>query len=235
MISTAKELWDKYKKEKDEKALIGLLEIFDDLIYFWASKFIRYGEPFEDLVQVGYLGFLKAIENYDPEKGELSTYISHCVLGEIKHYLRDKTGNIRIPKTVKKLISSMDAFIDKVWEEENRYPTIDEIAKALNIKKESVKELFRIKESIMTLSIEELGIEMDKIKSESFQSFRLPVEDKIALESALSKLPEIQRKIIEYIFYQDLTQGEVAKILKISQSQVSRLFKNALSKLKELI
>ncbi|HOJ93411.1 MAG TPA: sigma-70 family RNA polymerase sigma factor [Dictyoglomaceae bacterium] len=235
MISTAKELWERYKKEKDEKALIGLLEIFDDLIYFWASKFTHYGEPFEDLVQVGYLGFLKAIENYDPEKGELSTYISHCVLGEIKHYLRDKTGNIRIPKTVKKLISSMDAFIDKVWEEENRYPTIDEIAKALNIKKESVKELFRIKESIMTLSIEELGIEMDKIKSESFQSFRLPVEDKIALESALSKLPEIQRKIIEYIFYQDLTQGEVAKILKISQSQVSRLFKNALSKLKELI
>ena len=235
MISTAKELWGKYKKEKDEKALAELLEMFDDLIYFWASKFIRYGEPFEDLVQVGYLGFLKAIENYDPEKGELSTYISHCVLGEIKHYLRDKTGNIRIPKTVKKLISSMDAFIDKVWEEENRYPTIDEIAKALNIKKESVKELFRIKESIMTLSIEELGIEMDKIKSESFQSFRLPVEDKIALESALSKLPEIQRKIIEYIFYQDLTQGEVAKILKISQSQVSRLFKNALSKLKELI
>ncbi|HPP16534.1 MAG TPA: sigma-70 family RNA polymerase sigma factor [Dictyoglomaceae bacterium] len=235
MISTAKELWERYKKEKDEKALIGLLEIFDDLIYFWASKFTHYGEPFEDLVQVGYLGFLKAIENYDPEKGELSTYISHCVLGEIKHYLRDKTGNIRIPKTVKKLISSMDAFIDKVWEEENRYPTIEEIAKALNIKKESVKELFRIKESIMTLSIEELGIEMDKIKSESFQSFRLPVEDKIALESALSKLPEIQRKIIEYIFYQDLTQGEVAKILKISQSQVSRLFKNALSKLKELI
>jgi len=235
MISTAKELWDKYKKEKDEKALIGLLEIFDDLIYFWASKFTHYGEPFEDLVQVGYLGFLKAIENYDPEKGELSTYISHCVLGEIRHYLRDRKDSIRIPRTVKKLISNMDAFIDKVWEEENRYPTIEEIAKALNITKESVRELFRVKDSIRTLSIEELGIEKDRIRSESLQSFRLPVEDKIALENAISKLPEIQRKIIEYIFYQDLTQGEVAKILKISQSQVSRLFKNALSKLKELI
>ncbi|HOP94724.1 MAG TPA: sigma-70 family RNA polymerase sigma factor [Dictyoglomaceae bacterium] len=235
MISTAKELWERYKKEKDEKALIGLLEIFDDLIYFWASKFTHYGEPFEDLVQVGYLGFLKAIENYDPEKGELSTYISHCVLGEIKHYLRDRKDSIRIPRTVKKLISNMDAFIDKVWEEENRYPTIEEIAKALNITKESVRELFRVKDSIRTLSIEELGIEKDRIRSESLQSFRLPVEDKIALENAISKLPEIQRKIIEYIFYQDLTQGEVAKILKISQSQVSRLFKNALSKLKELI
>ena len=235
MISTAKELWERYKKEKDEKALIGLLEIFDDLIYFWASKFTHYGEPFEDLVQVGYLGFLKAIENYDPEKGELSTYISHCVLGEIRHYLRDRKDSIRIPRTVKKLISNMDAFIDKVWEEENRYPTIEEIAKALNITKESVRELFRVKDSIRTLSIEELGIEMDKIRSDGFQSFHLPVEDKIALESAISKLPEIQRKIIEYIFYQDLTQGEVAKILKISQSQVSRLFKKALSKLKELL
>ncbi|MGB4645462.1 MAG: sigma-70 family RNA polymerase sigma factor [Dictyoglomaceae bacterium] len=235
MISTAKELWERYKKEKDEKALIGLLEIFDDLIYFWASKFTHYGEPFEDLVQVGYLGFLKAIENYDPEKGELSTYISHCVLGEIRHYLRDRKDSIRIPRTVKKLISNMDAFIDKVWEEENRYPTIEEIAKALNITKESVRELFRVKDSIRTLSIEELGIEKDRIRSESLQSFRLPVEDKIALENAISKLPEIQRKIIEYIFYQDLTQGEVAKILKISQSQVSRLFKNALSKLKELL
>ncbi len=235
MISTAKELWERYKKEKDEKALIGLLEIFDDLIYFWASKFTHYGEPFEDLVQVGYLGFLKAIENYDPEKGELSTYISHCVLGEIRHYLRDRKDSIRIPRTVKKLISNMDAFIDKVWEEENRYPTIEEIAKALNITKESVRELFRVKDSIRTLSIEELGIEKDRIRSESLQSFRLPVEDKIALENAISKLPEIQRKIIEYIFYQDLTQGEVAKILKISQSQASRLFKNALSKLKELL
>ncbi|HPU44549.1 MAG TPA: sigma-70 family RNA polymerase sigma factor, partial [Dictyoglomaceae bacterium] len=147
MISTAKELWERYKKEKDEKALIGLLEIFDDLIYFWASKFTHYGEPFEDLVQVGYLGFLKAIENYDPEKGELSTYISHCVLGEIRHYLRDRKDSIRIPRTVKKLISNMDAFIDKVWEEENRYPTIEEIAKALNITKESVRELFRVKDS----------------------------------------------------------------------------------------
>jgi len=79
----------------------------------------------------------------------------------------------------------------------------------------------------MAISLEDMEIEMDKIRAEKLESFKLPIEDKIALEQALSKLPEIQRKIIEFIFYQDLTQMEVAKILKISQSQVSRLFEDS--------
>jgi len=86
----------------------------------------------------------------------------------------------------------------------------------------------------MAISLEDMEIEMDKIRAEKLESFKLPIEDKIALEQALSKLPEIQRKIIEFIFYQDLTQMEVAKILKISQSQVSRLLKIALKRLREM-
>lgn len=235
MKNSALILWERYKKEKDEKALEALLELYDDLIYYWASKFVYYGEPLEDLVQIGYLGFLKAIENYDPEKGELSTYISHFVLGEIRHYLRDKIDKVKIPRSVKTLIHKMDKYINEVWEKENRSPTTDEIAQYLNVKKEAVEELFRIKESIMVTSLEDLEIEMDKIRAERLESFKLPIEDKIALEQALSKLPEIQRKIIEFIFYQDLTQTEVAKVLKISQSQVSRLLKSALKRLKDIM
>jgi len=235
MKNSALILWERYKKEKDEKALEALLELYDDLIYYWASKFVYYGESLEDLVQIGYLGFLKAIENYDPEKGELSTYISHFVLGEIRHYLRDKIDKVKIPRSVKTLIHKMDKYINEVWEKENRSPTTDEIAQYLNVKKEAVEELFRIKESIMVTSLEDLEIEMDKIRAERLESFKLPIEDKIALEQALSKLPEIQRKIVEFIFYQDLTQMEVAKALKISQSQVSRLLKSALKRLKDIM
>jgi RNA polymerase sigma-B factor len=235
MKNSALILWERYKKEKDEKSLEALLELYDDLIYYWASKFVYYGEPLEDLFQIGYLGFLKAIENYDPEKGELSTYISHFVLGEIRHYLRDKIDKVKIPRSVKTLIHKMDKYINEVWEKENRSPTTDEIAQYLNVKKEAVEELFRIKESIMVTSLEDLEIEMDKIRAERLESFKLPIEDKIALEQALSKLPEIQRKIIEFIFYQDLTQTEVAKVLKISQSQVSRLLKSALKRLKDIM
>lgn len=235
MTKPALELWLRYKKSGDKKALEDLIELFDDLIYYWASKFTFYGEPIEDLVQIGYLAFLKAVENYDPEKGELSTYISHYVLGEIRHHLRDKIDKVKIPRSIKNLINRMDRYIKEVWEKENRSPTTDEIAEYLNIKKESVEELFKIKDAIMAVSLEDLDIEVDKIRTEKFESFRLPIEDKIALEQALSKLPEIQKKIIEYIFYQDLTQTEVAKILKISQSQVSRILKSALDNLRRLL
>lgn len=229
------ELWSRYKETKDEKFLKELLEIFDDLIYYWASKFTFYGEPLEDLVQIGYLAFLKALESYDPNKGELSTYISHYVLGEIRHYLRDKVDKVKIPRSIKILINKMDKYIKEMWEKENRSPTTEEIAEYLNIKKESVEELFRIRDNLMTISIDDLDVEIDRIKTERWESFKLPIEDKIALEQALSKLPEIQRKVIEYIFYQDLTQIEVAKILKISQSNVSRVLKTALENLRRLL
>ena len=235
MIKPALELWLKYRETGDKKVLEELLEIFDDLIYYWASKFTSYGEPLEDLVQIGYLGFLKAIENYDPEKGDLSTYISHYVLGEIRHHLRDKIDKIKIPRSVKGLISKMDNFIKEVWEKENRSPSCEEIARHLNITVESVEELFKIKDAMMTVSLEDLEIEMDRIRAEKLESFKLPIEDKIALEQALAKLPEVQRKVIEYIFYQDLTQTEVAKILKISQAQVSRILRSALENLKRIL
>jgi len=235
MIKPALELWLKYRETGDKKVLEELLEVFDDLIYYWASKFTSYGEPLEDLVQIGYLGFLKAVENYDPEKGDLSTYISHYVLGEIRHHLRDKIDKIKIPRSVKGLINKMDNFIKEVWEKENRSPSCEEIARHLNITVESVEELFKIKEAMMTVSLEDLEIEMDRIRAEKLESFKLPIEDKIALEQALAKLPDVQKKVIEYIFYQDLTQTEVAKILKISQSQVSRILRSALENLKRIL
>lgn len=235
MIKPALELWLKYRETGDKKVLEELLEVFDDLIYYWASKFTSYGEPLEDLVQIGYLGFLKAVENYDPEKGDLSTYISHYVLGEIRHHLRDKIDKIKIPRSVKGLINKMDSFIKEVWEKENRSPSCEEIARHLNITVESVEELFKIKEAMMTVSLEDLEIEMDRIRAEKLESFKLPIEDKIALEQALAKLPDVQKKVIEYIFYQDLTQTEVAKILKISQAQVSRILRSALENLKRIL
>ncbi len=235
MIKPALELWLKYRETGDKKVLEELLEVFDDLIYYWASKFTSYGEPLEDLVQIGYLGFLKAVENYDPEKGDLSTYISHYVLGEIRHHLRDKIDKIKIPRSVKGLINKMDNFIKEVWEKENRSPSCEEIARHLNITVESVEELFKIKEAMMTVSLEDLEIEMDRIRAEKLESLKLPIEDKIALEQALAKLPDVQKKVIEYIFYQDLTQTEVAKILKISQAQVSRILRSALENLKRIL
>ncbi|MGB9856570.1 MAG: sigma-70 family RNA polymerase sigma factor [Dictyoglomaceae bacterium] len=236
MIDSNLDLLEEYKKTKDQKVLEKIVKRNSNLVYYWAQKFSNCDEPLEDLVQVGYLGLIKAIQNYDSKKGEFSTYASFCILGEINHYLRDKVLQIKIPRTVKKLIFEMENFIYEFFQKENRIPTVEEIAKKLNLKESAVLELFKARSALYSLSLDdELEIDLNKLKSERLVSFQLPIEDKIALEQAISSLPEIQKKIIYYIFYYDLTQSEIAKKLKISQSQVSKLLKCALKKLKEIL
>jgi RNA polymerase sigma-B factor len=230
------ELLEKYKKSKDQKILEEIIIENNNLVYYWARKFSKYNEPLEDLVQVGYLGLIKAIQNYNSKKGKFSTYASFCIYGEISHYLRDKVSQIKIPKTVKKLILDMENFIYEFYQKENREPNVEEIAKELNLKESAVLELFKARSALYSVSLDdEIEIDLSKLKSERLISFQLPIEDKIALEQAISTLPEIQRKIIYYIFYYDLTQSEIAKRLKISQGQVSKILKIALKKLKEIL
>jgi RNA polymerase sigma-B factor len=230
------ELLEKYKKSKDQKILEEIIIENNDLVYYWARKFSKYNEPLEDLVQVGYLGLIKAIQNYNSKKGKFSTNASFCIYGEISHYLRDKVSQIKIPKTVKKLILDMENFIYEFYQKENREPNVEEIAKELNLKESAVLELFKARSALYSVSLDdEIEIDLSKLKSERLISFQLPIEDKIALEQAISTLPEIQRKIIYYIFYYDLTQSEIAKRLKISQGQVSKILKIALKKLKEIL
>ncbi len=237
MINSNLDLLEEYKKTKNPKILEEIIERNSNLVYYWARKFLNYGEHIEDLVQEGYIGLIKAIENYDAEKGEFSTYASFFIRGEISHYLRDKVSKIRLSRTIKKLIYDMEKFIYEFFEEEKRFPRVEEIAKRMNIKEEGVLELLKARDTLysLTLDAEDIEIDLSKLKSERLKSFQLPIEDKIALEQAINSLPEIQRKIIYYIFYYDLTQSEIAKTLKISQGQVSKLLKKALKKLKEIL
>lgn len=237
MINSNLELLEEYKRTKDQKVLEEIIIRNSDLVYYWARKFSNYDEPMEDLVQEGYLGLIKAIENYDSEKGEFSTYASIFIKGEISHYLRDKVSKIKIPKSVKKLIFEMDKYIYEFFENEERFPKVEEIAKKMNLKEEGVLELLRARDILYSFweGEKELDIDLSKLKSERLLSFQLPIEDKITLEQAINSLPEIQKKIIYYIFYYDLTQSEIAKNLKISQGQVSKLLKKALKKLKEIL
>ncbi|MEN2983447.1 MAG: sigma-70 family RNA polymerase sigma factor [Dictyoglomaceae bacterium] len=237
MIDANLKLLEEYKKNRDQKILEEIVRKNSNLVYYWAKKFTDYNEPLEDLIQEGYIGLIKAIENYDPEKGEFSTYASFFIRGEITHYLRDKVSKIKIPKTVKSLIFELEKIIYEFLEKEKRFPDTKEIAKRMNLKEEGVLELLRTREALYSLSFEDEDFEIDlsKIKSERLVSFQLPIEDRIALEQAINSLPEIQRKIVYYIFYYDLTQSEIAKNLKISQGQVSKLLKKALKKLKEIL
>ncbi len=228
---------DKHKEVTDEQVLK-----FKALVKNIACKFKNSGEPLEDLEQLGYIGLINAINLYNQKREvKFETYASWFISGEIRHYIRDKHQTIRIPHWITELNRKIDEFIVKYKEETKQIPSLKKIAQEFNLTEEGVKEVLKARDVVHTVSIdqENRGYDcnehpvIEKIKNDHYKSFRLPIEDLIALELALNKLKNLQRKVINYIFIKDLTQTKTAKKLAISQRQVSRIKNEALKILKE--
>jgi RNA polymerase sigma-B factor len=172
---------------------------------------------------------------------KFETYASWFISGEIRHYIRDKHQAIRIPHWITELNRKIDEFIVKYKEETKQIPSLKKIAKEFNLTEDGVKEVLKAREVVHVVSIDQDNRNYDcneypileKIKNDHYKSFMLPIEDLIALELALNKLKNLQRKVVNYIFIKDLTQNKTAKKLAISQRQVSRIKTEALKTLKE--
>jgi len=228
---------DMHKEFTDEQILK-----FKPLVKNIAYKFKNSGEPLEDLEQLGYIGLINALNLYNKQrKVKFETYASWFISGEIRHYIRDKHQAIRIPHWIIELNRKIDEFIVKYREETKHIPSLRKIAKELNLSEEGVKEVLKARDVVHVVSIDQDNRNYDcneypvleKIKNDHYKSFRLPIEDLIALELALNKLKNLQRKVVSYIFEKDLTQNKTAKKLAISQRQVSRIKNEALKSLKE--
>jgi len=228
---------DIHKEVIDEQILK-----FKPLVKNIAYKFKNSGEPLEDLEQLGYIGLINALNLYNQQRNvKFETYASWFISGEIRHYIRDKHQTIRIPHWITELNRKIDEFIVKYKEETKQIPSLKKIAKEFNLSEEGVKEVLKARDVVHTVSIdkENRGYDcneypvLEKIKNDHYKSFRLPIEDLIALELALNKLKNLQSKVINYIFIKDLTQAKTAKKLAISQRQVSRIKNEALKSLKE--
>ena len=215
---------------------------FKPLVKNIAYQFKNSGEPLEDLEQLGYIGLINAINLYNQQREvKFETYASWFISGEIRHYIRDKHQPIRIPHWITELNRKIDEFIVKYKEETKQTPSLKKIAEEFNLTEEGVKEVLKAREVVHIVSIEQGNRNYDyndypaleKIKNDHYKSFKLPIEDLIALELALNKLKNLQRKVINYIFMKDLTQAKIAKKLAISQRQVSRIKNEALRSLKE--
>jgi len=215
---------------------------YQSLIKSIAYKFKNSGEPLEDLEQLGYIGLINAINLYNQQRGvKFETYASWFISGEIRHYIRDKHQPIRIPHWIIELNKKVDEFIVKYREETKQTPSLKKIAQEFNLTLDGVKEVLKARDVVHVVSIDQESRSFDhneyplleKIKNDHYKSFRLPIEDLIALELALNKLKNLQSKVVNYIFMKDLTQAKTAKKLAISQRQVSRIKNEALKRLKE--
>jgi len=215
---------------------------YQPLVRSIAVKFIRSGEPLEDLEQVGYIGLINALHLYNPARQvKFETYASWLIAGEIRHYIRDKHQTVKIPHWITELNKKIEQYIIEFKKENKQPPSLKQIANKFNLTEEGVKEVLKAREVVHTVSIDQQNREYDyrdypviaKIKNDHYQSFKLPIEDLIALEMALDKLKDIQRKVVNYIFLKDLTQTKTAQVLDLSQKQVSRIKNEAIKSLKE--
>ena len=203
------------------------------------------GIPNEDLIQVGSIGLIKAIELFDPQKtAKFKTYAGYLIRGEIKHYLRDKASIIRAPRELQELVAKIGNAMKELKTNGYDEPTEEQIAEVTGIDIEKVQDVLDLELSISTLSLDqtvsssteddELTL-VDKIPSGDYQEFLTSYENKIMLASAINKLPVELREMIELSYYHDLNQREIAEKMNISQMQVSRRLKKAINKLYEII
>ncbi|MBW4682576.1 MAG: RNA polymerase sigma factor SigF [Microcoleus vaginatus WJT46-NPBG5] len=201
-------------------------------------------ESYEDLLQVGSIGLIRAIERFEMSKGHaFSSFAIPYIRGEIQHYLRDKSPSVRIPRQWVTLQSQASGVMQTLQVKLNRHPTDAEVAAALEISVTEWQEVKLANRNRAPLSLDapmqdenegstSLG---ELVPDNNYRSFQLAQEDVIRLQQALSTLEERTRKILEFVFLYDLTQKETADRMGISAVTVSRRVKKGLDSLKELM
>ncbi|MEN9208126.1 MAG: sigma-70 family RNA polymerase sigma factor [Gloeomargarita sp. GMQP_bins_120] len=210
-----------------------------------AHRFHRWcQEPLEDLIQVGVLGLIQAIERFDVERGvAFSSFALPYVRGAIQHYLRDQSSLVRLPRRWVELQQRAAQVIEQWRQAQGREPTAAELAQQLGITLQEWQEaqLAWRNQSLVSLDMcvgEEEGRPLflgDQVCDPEYRSFQLAQEDRIRLEQCLVHLESRTREILEFIFFHEFTQKEVADCLKVSVVTVSRHLKKGLRRLRELL
>ena len=232
-----KELFKKMNegdREAREKLINGNLRLVLSVI----QRFCGRGENADDLFQVGCVGLIKAIDNFDTSLDiQLSTYGVPMIIGEIRRYLRDN-NMVRVSRSVRDLAYKVLQAKEKLSRENGKEPTVEEIAKELNVEKEDVvlsldaiQDPVSLQEPVYNDGADSLYI-MDQVKDKK-NTDELWAEN-ITMNEALKKLNDKERMIIDKRFFLGRTQMEVADEIGISQAQVSRLEKTALEHIRRL-
>ena len=225
-------------KEGNEEArkefINGNLRLVSSVI----QRFYRKSETADDLFQVGCVGLIKAIDNFDiTQNVQFSTYAVPMIIGEVKRYLRDN-NSIRVSRSIRDLAYKVIQYKEKYTKENGKEPTIEQIAKELEVEKEEVafsldaiQDPISLQEPVYNDGAENIYI-MDQVK-DSKNTDELWAE-KMTIMQAMKKLNEKEKTIVNKRFFDGRTQMEVAEEIGISQAQVSRLEKSAIEHIKKI-
>jgi len=214
------------------------------LVRHVAKDYRQSGEAFEDLVGVGMVGLINAVDRFDPLRGtRFATFAVPTIKGEIRRHFRDRGWGMRVPRRIQELVHKIKQAADRLSQERGRSPTYAELAAALNVTEEQVVEAVEASTQYDLLSIDTLPGLSDNGDTElstqeregSLDPAIESVGDRESIQDALAHLPPREQVIIELRYYRDMSQTEIAQRLGISQMHVSRLQHRALQRLRLLL
>jgi RNA polymerase sigma-B factor len=232
----------RYHEHGDLQAREQLIEQYMSLVRSLARRYSYRGEQLDDLVQIGAIGLIKAIDRFDLNRGvELTTYATPNIIGEIKRHFRDRGWSVRVPRGLQELNVQLSKLVEQLTVQLARSPTIPELAKAAGVEEEEVLEALESGRAYSSLSLsqgtgQEDGEELDPLESLGDLEHQYEVsEDRAVLAPGFRALDERERRILHLRFFEGLTQSQIAQQVGISQMHVSRLIRRALEKIRDEI
>jgi RNA polymerase sigma-B factor len=231
-------LFAEYARTRDPKLREQLIVQHLGLVSALARRFGADGRELDDLIQVGAIGLIQAIDRFDPSRGvAFRSYAVPTILGEMRRYFRDKASTIRLPRHLRELLAQANAASARLTQKLERPPSLDELAQAMAVPPEDLAVAEESAQAPVSLdqelpASEEEASLADYFGAEDAEMARL--EDRALINQVLSCLSLRERLILYLRFYQGLSQAEVAKRLHISQMHVSRLEHRALERVRQI-
>jgi RNA polymerase sigma-B factor len=235
-----RELFERYLDERDPVDRELLVERFLPLARSLAARYVRQGEPFDDIFQVASLGLVKAIDGFDVSRGRaFSSYAVPTIVGEIKRYYRDRTWTVHVPRNLQELTLAVDGAAAELEHTLGYKPTVGDIAQRLEISDEDVLDALQARHARRTGSLDAPRREDDDagatvgdaigVDEDGFER----AEERAVLRALMTGLPPRDRLVVRLRFERDLTQQEIGKHVGISQMQVSRILRRCLARMRD--
>lgn len=235
-------LFKEFGETRDPELRAALIDAHQNLVHFLAAKFANRGEPLEDLISVGNIGLVNAVDRFDPNRGiKFSTFATPTIVGEIRRYFRDKAWSLKVPRRLQELNQAAAHASARLQQKLGRAPTVAELAEEIKASEEDTLAALELANAYETVSVDAAPTSADgsaaspgeTIGAEDESLEKLKTYDD--LTRALESLGDRERSILYFRFFNDMSQTEVAKRLNISQMHVSRLQSKALKRLKQLL
>ena len=222
-------------REGDDRACEQVLLENNGLIWSVARRYYGRGVEPDDLYQLGCLGFLKAVRGFDPDYGtQFSTYAVPKIAGEIRRFLRDD-GPVKVSRGVKERAGEVRAARDRLRDRLGREPTLSQLSEETGLPPEEIAAAETAAGGVLSLQAEagEGGGTLEDVLGDG--GLEEGLVERLALRQAIALLPPRERQVIVLRFYRDMTQERIARVLGVSQVQVSRIQRRAVDRLRELM